>query len=85
MSRTYTIQDFKIVSTACDPLLFFSSDYQRAVTEAINDLMDDIGWTAGMKLIPDCRCIVVEAPGGTRHIEPLRQYNETQDMNEYTF
>lgn len=35
----YSIQDFTIVSSDCDYQLFFSSDYQRVVENAINKLL----------------------------------------------
>ena len=35
----YTIRDFSIISTECDSMLFFSSSYQKSVTDAINRIM----------------------------------------------
>lgn len=35
----YSIQDFTIVSSDCDDQLFFSSDYQRVVTNSIIKLL----------------------------------------------
>lgn len=41
MNKKYNIQDFSIVSTECDYELFFSSDYQRAVTNSINNILSE--------------------------------------------
>lgn len=37
----YTIQDFLLVSTEADDLLFFNRDFQEAVNRAINRALED--------------------------------------------
>lgn len=79
----YNIRDFKVVSGVADTLLFFSSDYQKAVTEAINEVMKSLQYNENMKLITGLSSIEIIEPAGTRHFQMLRQYNSAQDKNYY--
>lgn len=47
----YIIQDFIIVSSECDYQLFFSSDYQRVVTVAINKIMERVEYSEKLELV----------------------------------
>lgn len=97
MRDKYSIQDFTIVSTECDYELFFSSDYQRVITNSINNLLADYennnpGFDYAEcenKLLLICHKSVVEIKD--RRTEPtihlfdiLEDYNGTIDKESFT-
>lgn len=51
------IQDFKIISGRADMLLFFCSDYQAAVTAAINKIMEYVPYNTSLRLYLALSCI----------------------------
>ena len=78
----YKIMDFTIVSGRADTLLLFCSDYQEAVTAAINKIMQHVPFSRDLRLYPALSCIEIEAPDGSRHLEMLRDYDPTEDLIE---
>lgn len=85
----YSIQDFYLVSTECDMLLFFCSDYQRAVTESINKLYNSISNNNNdefeFKLI--CHKSMIELRDSKNNIylsDFIRDYDNTEDNDNFT-
>ena len=92
--REYSIQDFTIVSTECDMLLFFCSDYQRVVTETINKLLAEYESNnnydyskSNNKLNLICHKSMIELRDNKNNIylwDLLGDYDNTEDNDSFT-
>lgn len=87
----FSIQDFSIISTKCDSLLFFSSSYQGAVLEAINKIMDrvdfDINNSKKLQLCCHDEFILIQdkrVEPEVLEIEFLSSYEPTEDLESFT-
>lgn len=90
----YDIRDFSIISTENDSMLYFSSSYQQAVTQAINNLMKEFEKknpgvdfkSAHLSLICNVRTIeIIDGSAKTHLIGDLSEYDKTEDLSTFTF
>ena len=70
----------------CIYMLYFNSEYQRAVRKAIKAIMDRMLYEEGMTLVCALSCIVIkDRKGNEVGFEFLDDYNENlEDIEEYT-
>lgn len=83
----YSIQDFYLVSTECDMLLFFCSDYQRVVTESINKLLVEYESDNNDKLQLICHKSMIELRDNKNNIylsDFIGDYDNTEDNDNFT-
>lgn len=87
LDREFTIQDFKICSTEMDDLLFFCSSYQKAVTEAINKIMQKVEWNDKLTLYCYRSMIEIKDKNHNPTVfewEMLGIYNTEHDVENFT-
>lgn len=83
----YSIQHFYLVSTECDMLLFFCSDYQRVVTESINKLLAEYESDNNDKLQLICHKSMIELRDNKNNIylsDFIGDYDNTEDNDNFT-
>lgn len=85
----FNIEDFNVVSTECDLMLLFSSDYRRVVTKAINQIMTESHKEKADKLQLVCYKSIVIIQD--KRVNPeffsmqiLEDYDPTEDLEEST-
>lgn len=90
----YDIRDFSIISTENDSMLFFSSSYQQAVTQAINNIMKEFEKknpgvdfnSVHLNLMCNVRTIEIMDNSAKIHlIGNLSEYDKTEDLSTFTF
>lgn len=86
----FNIQDFKIISTEYDSLLFFNSNYQNAVLRAINKIMDRVDFDITSKILQlichDKYIIIRDKKDEPTiyEIAVLNHYEPTKDTKNFT-
>lgn len=81
----YKESNFRICSGSCDEILFFNSEYQEQVREAINKIMESVPYSKGMILVCNRAGIEIK-DGNNSYFEPLGAYDENiRDIELYTF